>query len=89
MARGDARAAVAGGRDVHRGAAVHRHAPRVPVVLEDQVGAVLRPADERAAEAKGERDGFSAAMTDTSVSSTWDIDHVRLTIDGHTLERSP
>ncbi len=56
----------------------------VPVTI-----SVSATAAERAAEAKGERDGFSAAMTDTSVSSTWDIDHVRLTVDGHTLERSP
>jgi len=50
---------------------------------------VSATAAERSAAAKGERDGFSAAMSDTSVSSTWDIDHVRLTVDGHTLERSP
>lgn len=50
---------------------------------------VSATAAERAAREKGDNDGFSAAMTDTSVSSTWDIDYVRLSVDGHTLERSP
>ena len=45
---------------------------------------VSATAKERAAVAKGEGSDFDSAMSDSSLSSTWDIEHVRLTVDGHT-----
>ena len=55
-----------------------------------QVSVSVSPtAAEAAARQRGEKDAFSATVSDDSVMSTWEIDHVRLAVDGHTLEGTP
>jgi hypothetical protein len=51
----------------------------VPITI-----AVSATAAEKEAEAAGTGDAFSTTMSNTAVSSTWEIDHVRLTVEGHT-----
>lgn len=46
-------------------------------------------AAERAARERGEDEAFATSMSDTSISSTWDIDYVRLTVEGVTTEGQP
>ena len=55
-----------------------------------QVSVSVSPtAAEAAARRRGENDAFSATVSDDSVMSTWEIDHVRLAVDGHTPEGTP
>lgn len=51
--------------------------------------AVSPTAVERAARDRSEDEAFATAMSDTSISSTWDIDFVRLTVEGVTTEGHP